>query len=82
MVIALLAHEVGVDGRSNTTKTKTTKINITQGKRCRIVHTLHALGRKVKVQTVLFAMKQGWAYELVPSTDEAILAIDKELQLL
>lgn len=35
-------------------------------------------GRK---QTVLFAINQGWSYELVPCSDEAILAIDEELGL-
>jgi len=32
-------------------------------------------------QTVLFAINQGWSYELVPCSDEAILAIDEELGL-
>ncbi len=29
-----------------------------------------------------FAINDGWAYELVPCTDTAILAIDEELRLL
>ena len=31
---------------------------------------------------MLFAINQGMAYELVPCTDQAILAIDEELKLL
>lgn len=31
---------------------------------------------------MLFAINQGWAYELVPCSDEAILAIDEELNQL
>lgn len=30
---------------------------------------------------MLFAIHRGWSYELVPCTDEAILAIDEELGL-
>jgi hypothetical protein len=37
--------------------------------------------RKGRKQTVLFAINQGWTYELVPCSDEAILAIDEELGL-
>lgn len=37
---------------------------------------------KGEAQTVLFAVNQGWAYELVPCTDEAILALDEELSKL
>ncbi len=28
---------------------------------------------------MLFAINQGWAYELVPCTDQAILALDEEI---
>jgi hypothetical protein len=31
---------------------------------------------------MLFAMKDSWAYELVPCSDAAILAVDKQLELL
>jgi len=37
---------------------------------------------KGEAQTVLFAINQGWSYELVPCTDEAILAVDDELSRL
>ncbi len=31
---------------------------------------------------MLFAVGSSWAYELVPCSDAAILAVDEELQLL
>lgn len=31
---------------------------------------------------MLFAINDGWAYELVPCTDQAILAVDEEMKLL
>lgn len=31
---------------------------------------------------MLFAINDGWAYELVPCADQAILAVDEELKLL
>ncbi len=31
---------------------------------------------------MLFAINQGWAYELIPCSDQAIIAIDEELKQL
>ena len=31
---------------------------------------------------MVFAINQGWAYELVPCTDKAILAIDEDIMKL
>jgi hypothetical protein len=41
----------------------------------------HSLAIEKGKQTVLFAINQGWSYELVPCSDEAILAVDEELGL-
>ncbi len=30
---------------------------------------------------MVFAVSQGWAYELIPSNDATILAIDEEFEL-